>query len=78
MDLKYGIVESVEDELESGRVKVRVFGVHTANKKVLPTDDLPSARVMTGGFVFHTHGSKQRVFVSTPINNPRFGCFRCL
>jgi hypothetical protein len=38
-----GVVEDRNDPLKTGRVKVRVVGVHTADKTVLPTTDLPWA-----------------------------------
>ncbi|MDD4242728.1 MAG: hypothetical protein PHG08_00310 [Bacilli bacterium] len=43
MDLKIGIVEDIEDILKCGRVRVRVIGIHTSNKYILPTNDLPWA-----------------------------------
>lgn len=48
--LYFGIVEDVQDPLEAGRIKVRVFGVHTANKTVLPTEGLPWAQCMAGSY----------------------------
>lgn len=39
----YGVVESREDPLLLGRVKVRVLGVHTEDTTVLPVGDLPWA-----------------------------------
>jgi len=50
MNLKFGIVEDVLDPLEAGRIRVRVFGVHTANKTVLPTEGLPWAQAAAGCF----------------------------
>lgn len=38
-----GIVEDRNDDLDSGRAKVRVIGVHTPDKTLLPTSDLPWA-----------------------------------
>lgn len=40
-----GQVESVDDPKRSNRVKVRCVGVHTKDKKELPTEDLPWAKV---------------------------------
>jgi uncharacterized protein (TIGR02594 family) len=40
-----GIVEDVDDPFHSGRVRVRIFGAHTDNKAILPTDMLPWANV---------------------------------
>jgi hypothetical protein len=45
-NLLTGIVESNADGLGQGRVKVRVFGVHEADKAILPTSELPWAQVM--------------------------------
>lgn len=36
-----GVVESIDDELKAGRVRVRIFGYHTADKTILPTNHLP-------------------------------------
>jgi predicted chitinase len=47
-----GVVEDRIDPLQIGRVRVRVVGVHTHDKTVLPTSDLPWAMLMqpaTGG-----------------------------
>lgn len=41
-----GVVEDVKDPEMYGRVKVRIFGYHTQDKSVIPTDQLPWA--MTG------------------------------
>lgn len=38
-----GVVESRNDPLMLGRCKVRIVGLHTENKILLPTDDLPWA-----------------------------------
>lgn len=38
-----GVVEDNIDPLASGRARVRIFGWHTDNKSLLPTDDLPWA-----------------------------------
>lgn len=42
----FGIVEDRDDRSQLGRCKVRVAGLHTHDKKMLPTDDLPWAIVM--------------------------------
>jgi hypothetical protein len=41
-----GVVESRQDPLKLGRVRVRIFGVHSDNKEILSTDSLPWASVM--------------------------------
>ena len=38
-----GVVESTNDPLEQGRLKVRCYGYHTDDKTALPTIDLPWA-----------------------------------
>lgn len=38
-----GIVENRDDELKLGRAKVRIVGIHTPDKTLLPTDSLPWA-----------------------------------
>lgn len=38
-----GVVESRDDPLNLGRCRVRLFGHHTDNKQLLPTEDLPWA-----------------------------------
>jgi len=38
-----GVVEDREDPEKLGRVKIRIFGYHTDNKALLPTEDLPWA-----------------------------------
>lgn len=39
----FGVVEDRQDPLSLGRVKVRVIGLHTSDKTILPTTDLPWA-----------------------------------
>lgn len=49
LDIKHwfqGVVEDVNDPDENGRVAVRVFGVHTTDTSLLPTNMLPWAKVM--------------------------------
>ncbi len=45
---RIGVVEDLLDPLKLGRVRVRVFGVHTDNENELPTEDLPWAITMQG------------------------------
>ena len=42
-----GVVEDINDPMEMGRVRVRCFGYHDANKISIPTESLPWASVMT-------------------------------
>jgi hypothetical protein len=41
-----GIVEDVKDPLELGSVRVRIIGLHSENKNLVPTDSLPWAQVL--------------------------------
>ena len=41
-----GVVEDRNDPMQMGRVKVRVHGIHTEDKTLLPTKDLPWSQVM--------------------------------
>lgn len=42
----YGFVESIKDPKDLNRVQVRIIGVHTNDKKVLPTENLPWCQVL--------------------------------
>ena len=42
----YGIVEDRNDPLEIGRVRVRIHGLHTENKSLIATPDLPWSQVI--------------------------------
>ncbi len=39
--LAFGVVEDNNDPAQRGRLRVRIFGVHTEDKSLLPTEDLP-------------------------------------
>ena len=39
----FGVVEDRNDPLKTGRLRVRIVGVHTQDKLALPTTDLPWA-----------------------------------
>jgi len=41
MNFYYGIVENRDDPLKIGRCQVRIVGLHTHDKTILPTSDLP-------------------------------------
>ena len=41
MNIYFGVVENRSDPLELGRCQVRVVGLHTHDKNLLPTSDLP-------------------------------------
>ena len=42
-----GVVEDILDPLKLGRVRVRVFGLHSDDRSLIPTDALPWATVAT-------------------------------
>lgn len=42
----FGVVEARDDPLQLGRVRVRVLGIHTHDKSLLMTEDLPWAAVI--------------------------------
>lgn len=46
MNLYTGVVESRKDPLKLGRCQVRIVGLHTHDKTILPTEDLPWAYPM--------------------------------
>ena len=48
MELYYGVVEDIHDPKKLGRVKVRIINVHSKDKNLIPTADLPWALVMAG------------------------------
>ena len=41
-----GVVEDRNDPMLMGRVKVRIHGIHTEDKNLLPTKDLPWSQVV--------------------------------
>ena len=41
-----GVVEDINDPSEMGRVRVRCFGYHSADRNEIPTTSLPFAHVM--------------------------------
>ena len=41
-----GVIENRMDPIKLGRCQVRIFGWHTDNKALLPTEDLPWAQVI--------------------------------
>jgi predicted chitinase len=46
MQIYFGIIENRSDPLELGRCQVRVVGLHTHDKNLLPTSDLPWCATM--------------------------------
>jgi hypothetical protein len=43
--ITFGVVEDIDDPLRMDRVRVRIYGLHTDNKTLIPTDSLPWAMV---------------------------------
>lgn len=41
-----GVVEDIDDPLKLGRCRVRIIGLHTSDKSMIPTDHLPWATVL--------------------------------
>lgn len=46
MKMGVGVVEDIEDPAQLGRLRVRIFQIHTDNKVELPTNELPWAQVV--------------------------------
>ena len=46
LQLFFGVVERLDDPLQQGRAGVRIFGIHTANKSMIPTDKLLWAKIL--------------------------------
>ena len=42
----YGVVEDRHDPMKIGRVRVRIHGIHNADKTQIATPDLPWAQVL--------------------------------
>ena len=59
----YGVVEDRGDPKQLGRVKVRVLGLHTEDKVILPTADLPWATVITHDGAMSGIGTTPSFFV---------------
>ena len=59
----YGVVEDRSDPKQLGRVKVRVLGLHTEDKGLLPTKDLPWATVLTHDGAMSGTGTTPSFFV---------------
>ena len=43
-----GTVISIQDPMELGRVRVRIYGIHSDNTVDMPHEDLPWAHVVVG------------------------------
>lgn len=46
--LYFGVVEGVNDPEQKGRIQCRIIGLHTEDKSLIPTEDLPWCSVMVG------------------------------
>jgi hypothetical protein len=46
MQIYQGVIEDIDDPLKLGRVRVRVYGLHTDDKDLIPTNTLPWAIVL--------------------------------
>lgn len=55
-----GVVEERNDPLKLGRVRVRIYNIHSSSKALMPTDQLPWAVIM----VPPTNSSYQQVGIS--------------
>ena len=56
-----GVVESRDDPLKLGRVRVRVVGCHTPNKTELPAEDLPWASISNSSIGIPKEGTNVTV-----------------
>lgn len=66
----FGVVEDVNDPLEIGRVRVRVYNVHPTSVQQMPTESLPWASVIvpvTGGSLVGVGQSPVGVQVGTTV-----------
>ena len=59
----YGVVEDRGDPKQLGRLRVRVLGLHTEDKVILPTKDLPWATVLTHDGAMSGLGSTPSFYV---------------
>lgn len=48
MQIYHGVIEDFNDPLKLGRVRVRIFGLHTDDMSLIPTESLPWAAVIQG------------------------------
>lgn len=44
--IHHGVIEDINDPLKAGRVRVRIFGLHTDDTNLIRTEDLPWSQVM--------------------------------
>ena len=63
---KYGVVEDRHDPLEMGRVRVRIFGVHSGDRKNdIPIDSLPWSLVLQPNNASTTSGNLSQLVEGT-------------
>lgn len=70
-----GIVENVDDPDHNGRVQVRIIGIHSDNKAILPTAMLPWADVM-GAITSASISGKGQAPVGMVCGTMVFGIFK--
>lgn len=75
-DLLYGTYEGVvvdrKDPLLTGKVRVRVFGVHSKDKNELPTDSIPWAEVVKTSSMFSPPETGRIVEVEFKHGDPNY------
>lgn len=68
----HGVVVDRRDPLLTGRVRVRVFGVHSTDKNELPTDSLPWATVIKTGALFGPPETGRMVDIEFKDGDPNY------
>jgi hypothetical protein len=68
----YAIVEDRQDPLKLGRCKVRIIGIHNANKNELPTKALPWAQLIYTENTINVPKENEWVIVSLIDGNPDY------
>ena len=77
-----GVVEDRQDPQKLGRLRVRCVGIHTQDKDILPTSDLPWSQLIhpitssgisglgsSPGFIVEEHGSSGTLEMVTQCKN---------
>ena len=62
----YGVVEDRSDPKQLGRLRVRVLGLHTEDKTILPTEELPWATVLSHDGAMSGLGTTPSFYVNGP------------
>lgn len=68
----YGIVEDRQDPLKLGRCKVRIIGIHSANKNEVPTKALPWAKLVYTENTLNVPKENEWVIVALIDDNPDY------